>query len=364
MPPEARDYEPRWPWTAAPTASRCSAVSRPRPRTGWPAVRLLIETGRGAGRLDGRAAVLRRARRRRGERRRGGRDRRDRPPGILNRQDGAVSGADVRYGVWATLGEPRTAAALTASGLDWVALDQQHGHFDDRAMRETLALTPGRAVPLLVRVQANDAGLIGRVLDAGGDGVIVPLVDSPEQAAAAVAAAHHPPHGTRSWGFLPDTARTDGRPVRRGDDRDRGRARRASRRSRRCPGSTCSSSARSTCRCGSARPSTPCSRTADREAPLPRVLAAAARAGVTAGAFGAEPARAAVLASLGFSWVIVTTDAGLLAAGRLAARPHRASTTEPGRALRERRRKRPAQAGSYRFGPVQRENSVDCAVTR
>ena len=121
-----------------------------------------------------------------------------------------MSGTDVRYGVWATLGEPRTAAALAGSGLDWVVLDQQHGHFDDRAMRETYGLTPGRAVPLLVRVRANDAGLIGRVLDAGGDGVIVPLVDSAEEAAAAVAAAHHPPRGTRSWGFLPDTARTDG----------------------------------------------------------------------------------------------------------------------------------------------------------
>ena len=227
-----------------------------------------------------------------------------------------MSGADVRYGVWATLGEPRTAAALTASGLDWVALDQQHGHFDDRAMRETLALTPGRAVPLLVRVQANDAGLIGRVLDAGGDGVIVPLVDSPEQAAAAVAAAHHPPHGTRSWGFLPDTARTDRVPfvavmIETAD------ALAAVEEIAAVPGIDMLF-------VGPFDLSLRLGTTVDAlladsgpEAPLPRVLAAAARAGVTAGAFGAEPARAAVLASLGFSWVIVTTDAGLLAAGHL-----------------------------------------------
>ncbi|HEY8317992.1 MAG TPA: aldolase/citrate lyase family protein [Amnibacterium sp.] len=227
-----------------------------------------------------------------------------------------MSGTDVRYGVWATLGEPRTAAALTGSGLDWAVLDQQHGHFDDRAMREAYGLTTGRSVPLLVRVRANDAGLIGRVLDAGGDGVIVPLVDSAEDAARAVAAAHHPPRGTRSWGFLPDTARTDRVPF-VAVMIETAEALAAVEEIAAVPGVDMLfvGPFDLSLRLGTTVDALLADSGAD--APLPRVLAAAAKAGLIAGAFGAEPARAAVLASLGFSWVIVTTDAGLLAAGHL-----------------------------------------------
>ncbi|WP_253908639.1 aldolase/citrate lyase family protein, partial [Arthrobacter sp. H41] len=92
-----------------------------------------------------------------------------------------------RSGVWVTLGDARTAAELEHTGFDWLGLDAQHGHFDDRSLRDLFALRRDPLATVLVRVAANDPTLIGRALDAGADGVIVPLIDTAEHAEAAVA---------------------------------------------------------------------------------------------------------------------------------------------------------------------------------
>jgi 4-hydroxy-2-oxoheptanedioate aldolase len=103
-------------------------------------------------------------------------------------------------GVWSGLGEPRGAAALFELGFDWVCLDTQHGRFDDETLGLTLSLVDQSRARAVVRVRANDAGLIGRALDAGASGVIVPMVGSPADAADAVNSAFYPPLGQRSWG--------------------------------------------------------------------------------------------------------------------------------------------------------------------
>jgi len=110
-------------------------------------------------------------------------------------------------GAWIQGTDATTARAL-ATSLDWIAVDQQHGRADDRAMLELLAATAALCTRY-VRVRSLDAGLIGRALDGGADGVIVPQVSSAAEARAALAACHYPPRGSRSWGplvdALPDT---------------------------------------------------------------------------------------------------------------------------------------------------------------
>lgn len=100
------------------------------------------------------------------------------------------------------LGSPAAAAALTGIGADWLLLDAQHGLYDDRSIVESLArlaaMRTGRRT--LVRVPANDAAWIGRALDAGADGVVVPMIRDAADAAAAAAATRYAPQGTRSWG--------------------------------------------------------------------------------------------------------------------------------------------------------------------
>jgi 4-hydroxy-2-oxoheptanedioate aldolase len=119
-----------------------------------------------------------------------------------------------RIGAWANLGEPRTAIALEETGADWVCLDAQHGHFDDRSVRETMALRRQPKVPMLVRLLSDDGAAIGRALDSGADGVIVPMIESALQAANVVRASFHPPQGRRSFGPMAGISynATDGYP--------------------------------------------------------------------------------------------------------------------------------------------------------
>lgn len=106
---------------------------------------------------------------------------------------------DPLMGGWSSLG-PATAEVLTLSGLDWVILDAQHGVFDDRSVVETLHIIPRGRTDVMVRVRRNDEALIGRSLDAGARGVIVPMIETAEDARRASEACRYPPQGGRSWG--------------------------------------------------------------------------------------------------------------------------------------------------------------------
>ncbi|MFC4561086.1 HpcH/HpaI aldolase/citrate lyase family protein [Nocardiopsis mangrovi] len=104
-------------------------------------------------------------------------------------------------GYWALLDAPVATERLARLGYDYVALDAQHGLFGYSGMLNgLLAIDAGGTSAGLVRVEANDPTPIGRALDAGAAGVIVPLVNSAADAAAAVAATRYPPHGIRSYG--------------------------------------------------------------------------------------------------------------------------------------------------------------------
>jgi len=103
-------------------------------------------------------------------------------------------------GVWLSLTDPLMARRLAHSGPDYVCIDMQHGTADySNALAMLMAMEGTPAVPI-VRVPWNEPGIIGRVLDAGAMGVIIPMVNSVAEAEAAVAACNYPPLGTRSNG--------------------------------------------------------------------------------------------------------------------------------------------------------------------
>ena len=96
--------------------------------------------------------------------------------------------------------DPVVVEGLGKLGYDYVCIDLQHGLMEFGDMIAMLqALAPGDVTPI-VRVPANDPAIIGRVLDAGALGVIVPMVNSPAEAARAVAACRYAPDGIRSFG--------------------------------------------------------------------------------------------------------------------------------------------------------------------
>jgi 4-hydroxy-2-oxoheptanedioate aldolase len=91
---------------------------------------------------------------------------------------------------------------FAAAGYDYVGFDTQHGYLDDADVALLLRRLEHVPVATAVRVPATDPAPIGRVLDAGADAVIVAMVETPEQAAAAVAATRYAPGGVRSFGPL------------------------------------------------------------------------------------------------------------------------------------------------------------------
>jgi 4-hydroxy-2-oxoheptanedioate aldolase len=105
-------------------------------------------------------------------------------------------------GAWISLRDPFLAEVAAASGYDYVNVDMQHGLSDYTHVTAHLqAIARTGAVPT-VRVPWNEFGIIGRVLDAGALGVIIPMVNSPEEAERAVAACRYAPVGARSFGPL------------------------------------------------------------------------------------------------------------------------------------------------------------------
>ena len=235
-----------------------------------------------------------------------------------------MADTDARLGVWAMLGEPRTTAALEGAGFDWVLLDQQHGHFDDAAVRATFDLRREHRVPMLVRPRANAVDLVGRALDAGADGVIVPLVERAAEAEAAVAAATYPPRGTRSFGPLPGLEPAEpakpfvGVMVETAGGLDDVAA-------------IAAVPDLDLVFVGPFDLSLSLGTTVDDlladdrpEAPLPRIVAACRAAGVRAGAFGATEPRARRFLELGFTDVVAALDTSVLAAGGAIAERVRA----------------------------------------
>ncbi len=103
-------------------------------------------------------------------------------------------------GLWCSTGDGLVAEALAASGADYVCIDMQHGGAHDGNLTSLVqAVTAGGSVPIVRVPDARPAG-ITKALDCGARGVIVPLVESGEQAASAVAACRYPPAGSRSYG--------------------------------------------------------------------------------------------------------------------------------------------------------------------
>jgi 4-hydroxy-2-oxoheptanedioate aldolase len=104
------------------------------------------------------------------------------------------------FGAWCAIPSAAAIEVLCVAGLRYACLDQQHGFFDDVTLVDGFRAIERCGVMPLTRVQANVPWMIGKALDAGAHGVIVPLVDDGEGAAAAVAACRYAPRGTRSYG--------------------------------------------------------------------------------------------------------------------------------------------------------------------
>ncbi|AEA25325.1 HpcH/HpaI aldolase/citrate lyase family protein [Pseudonocardia benzenivorans] len=111
----------------------------------------------------------------------------------------AILGADA-VGGWLQLPGTATAEIIGSAGFDAVCVDTQHGLIGEDLVLPMLQALSATGAPALVRVAWNDPVAITAALDRGAHGVVVPMVNSAQEAAAAASACRWPPHGTRSYG--------------------------------------------------------------------------------------------------------------------------------------------------------------------
>ena len=124
----------------------------------------------------------------------------------IARQPGPLNGGQLRdrlaaghatLGTFVGTASPVTAEVCAAAGFDWLLVDLEHGLGGEAQVGATVPAAAAYGVPTLVRVESEARIRIGRVLDAGAAGVMLPRLDTPAQVQAAIKHLYYPPRGDR-----------------------------------------------------------------------------------------------------------------------------------------------------------------------
>lgn len=112
----------------------------------------------------------------------------------------ALAAGRPQIGLWSTLSSHVTAELCAGAGYDWLLLDMEHSPNDLESLVTQLQAVQPYPTHAVVRVPWNDMVMLKRVLDVGAQSILVPMIDTAEQARAAVAAMRYPPRGVRGVG--------------------------------------------------------------------------------------------------------------------------------------------------------------------
>ncbi|WP_407495889.1 HpcH/HpaI aldolase family protein [Pseudooceanicola sp. MF1-13] len=118
----------------------------------------------------------------------------DLKPNLFKR---GLSGDRVLHGLWATINDTLVAEMSASLGYDWMLFDTEHSALDALAVLPLLQAVAPYPVSPIVRPGSNNASEIKKLLDLGAQSILVPMVNSAEDARAAVAAVTYPPMGIR-----------------------------------------------------------------------------------------------------------------------------------------------------------------------
>jgi 4-hydroxy-2-oxoheptanedioate aldolase len=138
-----------------------------------------------------------------------------------------ILAGETLFGAWAGLGSPLAAELLGQAGYDWVLVDLEHGAGTEADLLAHLTAIEGSGAAALVRPQSGERLRIGRALDLGATGVIVPRLDSTAEAREVVTFLRYPPAGQRGVALLTRGARLGAVGHGRGDPNALRRRRRA-----------------------------------------------------------------------------------------------------------------------------------------
>ncbi|EDM70550.1 HpcH/HpaI aldolase family protein [Roseobacter sp. AzwK-3b] len=121
-------------------------------------------------------------------------------PAPENRFKSALARGDMLYGCWAGFADAYATEMLATAGFDWLVIDGEHAPNDLPSIMRQLQVLETRHSAPVVRLPMGEAWAIKQVLDAGAQTLLIPMVDSADQARALVRATRYPPEGIRGSG--------------------------------------------------------------------------------------------------------------------------------------------------------------------
>ena len=118
-----------------------------------------------------------------------------------------ILAGETLFGAWASLASPGSAELLGRAGLDWLVVDLEHGYTTETELLAHLAAIEVSGAVALVRPPSGERLRIGRALDLGAAGIVVPRLDTAEQVREAMTFLRYPPTGQRGVALLTRGAR-------------------------------------------------------------------------------------------------------------------------------------------------------------
>lgn len=118
----------------------------------------------------------------------------------LNSFKQALADGERQIGCWVGLADGYAAEIMGTAGFDWLVIDGEHAPNDIRSLRDQLIALQASDSHPVIRLPVGETWMVKQALDVGAQTILVPMVESAEQAAELVRACTYPPHGTRGVG--------------------------------------------------------------------------------------------------------------------------------------------------------------------
>ena len=122
-------------------------------------------------------------------------------PAPTNTLKRALAAGETTFGAWLGLGDAYAAEILGHAGFDWVVIDGEHAPNDLRSITAQLQVLAACGCAAGVRVPVGETHVLKQVLDAGAQTIVVPMVESADQARELVRDVTYPPAGRRGVGY-------------------------------------------------------------------------------------------------------------------------------------------------------------------
>lgn len=121
-------------------------------------------------------------------------------PAPTNTLKAALKRGETQIGCWASLADAYATEVLSTADFDWILIDAEHSPNDLRTIMHQLQVLEGKRSNAMVRLPVGEESLIKQVLDIGAQSLLIPMVESAEQARTLVRATRYPPNGIRGSG--------------------------------------------------------------------------------------------------------------------------------------------------------------------